>query len=370
MRVVQVSPTVFGQGGLFGGGERYPLELARALNKQVDCELVTFGAPSGMISDEGQARVRVLRPWGHLHGHPAHPVSPALWGALAHADVVHTHHLRSAPSRVSAVAGALRRQCLVSTDHGVSGGDFLGLLPRLFDRFLTVSRFSAEVQGAAPSRTRVIYGGADVERFAPDPRADRKGVLFVGRLTPHKGVDRLIEAVPPGIPLIVVGTGGHDRHPPERDYGRLLHRLAEGRSVHFAGGVSDEELASLYRHAAVVALPSVEVTCYGRRIPVSELLGLGLLEAMASGTPVVASRVGGVPEIVDHGQTGYLVDPGNTVALGDHLSVLLGNPTLARRLGASARDVVVERFTWDAVARRCLDCYDELAQSGQPTGAW
>jgi glycosyltransferase involved in cell wall biosynthesis len=369
MRVVQVSPTVFGQGGLFGGGERYPLELARALARYVDCELVTFGAPSGRINEAGGARIRVIRPWGHLRRHPAHPISPGLWGALAQAEIVHTHHLHSAPSRVSAIVGTLRHQRLVSTDHGASGGDLFGMLPRLFDGFLAVSRFSAAVQGAPPSRTRVIYGGADVERFAPDPRADRRGVLFVGRLTPHKGVDRLIEAVPAGIPLVIVGTGGHDRHPPERDYVRLLQHLAEGRNVHFAGGVSDEDLASLYRQAAVVALPSVEVTCYGRRIAVSELLGLGLLEAMASGTPVVASRLGGIPEIVGHGLTGYLVDPGNTTNLRDHLSAVLGNLRLARRLGDNARHRVVERFTWDAVARRCLDCYDELARSAQPTGA-
>jgi glycosyltransferase involved in cell wall biosynthesis len=333
------------------------------------CELVTFGGTSRVINDTGGARVRVIRPWGHLHGHPAHPISPALWAALAGADIVHTHHLRSAPSRAAAIAGRVRHQSLVSTDHGVSGGDFGGLLPRLFDAFLAVSRFSATTQGMPPARTRIIYGGADVEQFVPDPGADRQGVLFVGRLTPHKGVERLIEAVPPATPVTVVGTGGHDRDPPERDYPRLLRRLAEGRSVRFAGGVTDRELARLYRHAAVVALPSVEVTCYGRRIPVSELLGLGLLEAMASGTPVVASRVGGVPEIVQHGQTGYLVDPADTADLREHLLTLLGNPKLARHLGDNARDLVVERFTWDAVARRCLDAYDELMRSGQSTGA-
>jgi starch synthase len=85
-----------------------------------------------------------------------------------------------------------------------------------------------------------------------------------------------------------------------------------------------------------------------------------MLEAMASGTPVVASRVGGVPEIVEHGRTGYLVDPGDTAGLRDHLSAVLANPGLARRLGDNARDLVVERFTWDAVARRCLECYHEL----------
>jgi glycosyltransferase involved in cell wall biosynthesis len=369
MRVIQVSPTVFGRGGLMGGGERYPLELARALRKHVDCELVTFGVTSGLVNDAQGARVRVIRPWGHLRRHPAQPVSPALWGALAHADIVHTHHLRSASSRVCAVAARMRRQRLISTDHGASGGNFFGVLPRLFDRFLEVSQFSAQVQGTARARTRIIYGGADVARFAPDRAAERQGVLFVGRLTPHKGVDRLIEAVPPATPLVIVGTGGHDRHPPERDYPQLLRRLAEGRSVYFAGGVSDEELASLYRQAAVVVLPSVNVTCYGRRIAVSELLGLSLLEAMASGTPVIASRVGGVPEVVADGVTGYLVDPGDTAALREQLAALLGRPRLARRLGDNARELVLERFTWDAVARRCLDSYNELVESGRFTGA-
>jgi glycosyltransferase involved in cell wall biosynthesis len=139
--------------------------------------------------------------------------------------------------------------------------------------------------------------------------------------------------------------------------------------VYFAGGVSDEELASLYRQAAVVVLPSVNVTCYGRRIAVSELLGLSLLEAMASGTPVIASRVGGVPEVVADGVTGYLVDPGDTAALREQLAALLGRPRLARRLGDNARELVLERFTWDAVARRCLDSYNELVESGRLTGA-
>ncbi len=359
MRVVQVSPTSFGAGGLFGGGERYPLELARALARHLDSGLVTFGADSRVIF-EGGVRVRVLKPVTHLWGHPAHPISLALWGELGEADIVHTHHLRSAPSRAAAIAGTLRGQPLVSTDHGLKGGDWAGLLPRLFDRFLTVSRYSAETLGIPPARTRVVYGGVDVDRFTPEPHGDREGVLFVGRLTPHKGVDRLIEALPAEARLIVVGTGGHDRDPPERDYELLLHRLAEGRAVHFTGGLSDAELASLYRRAKVVALPSVEVTCYGRRIAVSELLGLSLLEAMASGTPVVASRLGGVPEVVEHGQTGYLVDPGDIEQLRDRLSALLGNPGLARGIGDNARDLVSQRFTWGACACRCLRAYEEL----------
>jgi glycosyltransferase involved in cell wall biosynthesis len=121
----------------------------------------------------------------------------------------------------------------------------------------------------------VIYGGADPRRFHPDGADRRAGVLFVGRLTPHKGVDRLIRALPAGAELTCVGTGGHDLQAPESGYGQLLRRLASGRLVTFTGEVPDHQLPELYRRAQVVVLPSVHRTCYGRQVAISELLGSG-----------------------------------------------------------------------------------------------
>ncbi len=151
-------------------------------------------------------------------------------------------------------------------------------------------------------------------------------MLVVGRLTPHKGIDRLITALPRDASLTIAGTGGHDPDPPECDYPSHLRRLARGRDVRFAGAVDDAALAGLYRRAAVVAVPSVEVTCYGRTIAVSELLGLTAIEAMASGTPVVASRLGGLAEVVVDGETGFLVEPGDTDELGARLRGAVGRP--------------------------------------------
>ncbi len=247
------------------------------------------------------------------------------------------------------------------TDHGLAGGDWAGVLPRLFDRFLTVSAYSARALDLPASRTRVIYGGADTERFSPPPSGERRrGVLFVGRLTPHKGVDRLIEALPDGAELRVAGSTGHDRNVPERDYPGLLRRLAADRRVDFVGAVPESVLPTLYRAARVLALPSVERTCYGRDVAVSELLGLAAIEAMASGTPVVASRIGGVPEVVEDGITGFLVEPGNVAELRTRLAQILGDARLAERLGHNARERVLARFTWDACAERCLNAYSEL----------
>lgn len=355
-----MAPTPFGPDGLFGGGERYPLELARALVREVDCELISFGPQALRYRGPNGLTVRTLRAPHHLHGHPAHPLALGLPRALAGADLVHTHHLRSSPSKLAAVTARLRRVPAVVTDHGLQGSDWHGMLPRFFARFLAVSSYSARELGAPPARTTVIYGGADPERFAPDPSARRDGVLFVGRLTPHKGVDRLIRALPHGARLRIAGSDGHDPHPPERDYPQLLRRLAAGEDVEFLGPVSDADLPALYRQASVLVLPSVERTCYGRTIAVSELLGLVVLEAMASGTPVIASRLGGLPEIIEHGETGFLVTPGDEAELRERIHQVLTDRTLAARLGAAARASVVERFTWRACAERCLAAYAEL----------
>lgn len=357
MRVIHVAPTPFGQAGLFGGGERYPLELARALASQVECELVTFGRRASVHREPGGLCLRTLPVLGWLGGHPAHPIAPGLPRVLSDAHVVHTHHMRSLPSRVAALVRRARRQMVVVTDHGLQGNTWGGLLPRLFDLFLTVSAYSARELGAPAPRTRVIYGGADPMRYAPDAAEARGGVLFVGRLTPHKGVDRLLQALPRDAHLRVVGSTGHDPRPPERDYPKLLRFLARDRHVTFVGTLADDDLPGMYRSAAVLAMPSVEQTCYGRPVRVSELLGLAALEAMASGTPVVASRVGGLAEVVEDGQTGFLVPAGDVVALRDRLEQVLGDPPLARRLGANAREVVLQRFTWARVAERCLDAY-------------
>ena len=142
-----------------------------------------------------------------------------------------------------------------------------------------------------------------------------------------------------------------------------MQKLAAGHDVRFPGPIPDDEVPVLLRRAAVFVLPTVERTCYGRPVAITELLGLSVLEAMASGTPVVASRTGGLPEVVSDGETGFLVTPGDVDELRDRIDRVLRDPVRARRMGAAAREVVLDRFTWEATAQRCLAAYAELDRS-------
>src|SRR5579859_5336559 len=117
MRVTHVAPTPFGRAGLFGGGERYPLELARALARQVECELITFGRTNHVEVEPNGLRIRTLCALTWLGGHPAHPFAPALPRFLAGSSIVHTHHMRSLPSRMAALTARSRGQTTVVTDH-------------------------------------------------------------------------------------------------------------------------------------------------------------------------------------------------------------------------------------------------------------
>ena len=192
------------------------------------------------------------------------------------------------------------------------------------------------------------------------------GEVFSHDLTPFASAQEAVTGVAV-LPVSVIGPlelelGEYELEEP---FGRLVETGRSSDRVyvplgHTEGGLS----ASLYRGARVFALPSVHVTCYGREIRVSELLGLSCIEAMASGTPVVASNIGGLRELVEDGVTGFLVEPGNVAELRERLAEVLGDRRLAERLGRSARERFLDRFTWEACAERCLAAYSELVSTG------
>jgi glycosyltransferase involved in cell wall biosynthesis len=170
----------------------------------------------------------------------------------------------------------------------------------------------------------------------------------------RKGVAHLIEAIArlgsPGPRLEIVGEG------PERpSLEALAGRLGVADRVVFRGKIPPEELQASYARAAVCVLPSV-LDARGD----TEGLGVVLLEAMNHGTPVIASRVGGIPDIVEDGVSGLLVPPGDADALAAAVRRVRDDPALARRLGEGGRRRLHEQFNWPAIVRRWLDLYTGL----------
>ncbi len=353
-RVLHVVPALFGAEGVYGGAERYAWELARHMAEEVPTTLVSFG-PRPRAFTAGRLRVRVLgRPW-HVRGQRGNPLHAGLLPELLRADVVHCHQQHILASSLSAVLARLTGRRVYVTDLGGGGWDLSAYVStdRWYHGHLHISQYSRAVVGQKDDpRARVILGGVDVERFRPDPAAQHDGtVRFVGRLLPHKGVNDLIDAVPPDLPLELIGR------PYDPRYLADLRRRAAGKRVVFRHDCDDDALVLAYQRALCVVLPSVYSDLYGGRTRVPELLGQTLLEAMACGTPAVCTAVASMPEVVADGVTGFVVPPNDPAALRERLCWLRDHPDAARQMGEAGRRRVLDVFTWPAVVRRCLDAY-------------
>jgi glycosyltransferase involved in cell wall biosynthesis len=354
--VVHISPLLFGEEGVYGGGERYVLELARAMAPMLPTRLVTFGASPRRFHD-GALEVVVLRRRGRLGGNELNPISERLFGELRSARVVHVHQYETLLSNICLVAARALRTPAFVTDLGGGGHNFVRVLRlhRLVTGALAISRFSADFYPELRDRTEVIYGGVDARRFSPGGGERRAGVVFVGRLLPHKGVDVLIEAMPPDVPLHVYGRAYDSAYRAE------LERLARGKQVHFHEQAADEEIVAAYRSARAAVLPSVYTSRYGVEAAKPELLGLTPLEAGACGTPAVVSSAGSLPEVVEDGVTGFVVAPGDSEALGARLRELLEGGPAWEAMSAAAAERVRAEFTWERVAERCVAAYARRA---------
>lgn len=188
----------------------------------------------------------------------------------------------------------------------------------------------------------------DVEPSAPPTGPPT--VLFVGRLVARKGIDRLIEALArlEDLPwrLEVVGFG------PERE--RLEERAVDvgvADRVEFLGRISDRELVDAYRRATCFVLPAT----LDERAD-TEGLGVVLLEAMSFGTPVVATRRGGIVDVVEDGETGLLVDD-DPAAIAEGVARVLDDPEAAAEMGRRGRRRVREAFGWDTILDRLESVY-------------
>jgi glycosyltransferase involved in cell wall biosynthesis len=353
LRVAQVLPAFFDERLSFmGGGDRYVHKLALALRPYCDVTLFTFGARYREQSLDGVRHV-VLPSLSASNRD--NPIPRSLAFASNRFDIVHSYHLRTVVTSLAIMRRAGRRP-LVVTDLG-GGGRSPTLRLRLYrfvNRLICISEFSRGLLPAdVRSRAIVIKGGIDLERFRFDPRARERQVLQVSRLMPHKGQNYLIEAAGQDIPVVIAGKIVSE------PYFRDLQKMAEGKPVRFLIDADDDAILAEYRRSTVTVQASVYRDMYGGYWPTSELLGLPLLESMAAGTPVIATNVGGMPEYVRDGATGFVIPPNDVSALRHRLDELLDDPARTSSMGAAGRGDV-EQYSWDRVAQRVVDVYRGL----------
>ncbi len=351
LRVLQLTPTWFGDESVRGGGERYPLELARAMSRYTETRLLSFGHDPGVRTVDGFP-IEVRRTWLNLRGRSNDPLGPAVLGPLLWADVIHCHQARAGLTALVTVLGRAMRKRIVVTDHGGGGVNWVRRL-RVGDWIyaqLSQSEFAARSLPYVGRRREIVYAGVDETKYKPGPAKVPGRVVFVGRLMPHKGVEHAIHGLPDGASLEIYGR------PYDRAYADLLHSRARDRPVTIHHSASDGEVIAALSSAAAFVMPSVYDDYRGRHLHLPELVGLAPLEAMACGTAAVVSNAGGLPEIIA-GQAGTVVPPADPDALRAALEPLTSSPETARRRGDAARLHVLENFTWSKVATRCLAAY-------------
>ncbi len=354
-RVLHIVPALFGaDDGIVGGAERYALELARHMSAETPTTLISFGERERQET-LGQLKIRVIgNPW-YVREQRTNPLALALVSELRKADVVHCHQQHVLASSLAALVCKLSGRRVFVSDLGGGGWDVSAYVStdRWYHGHLHISEYSRKIYGQADKPwAHVILGGVDTEKFSPDETVERDGtVLFVGRFLPHKGVNDLLSAVAPDMPLELIGQAYDAR------FLQDLKTLAAGKRVTFRHDCDDAALVQAYRKALCVVLPSVYKTMYGEVSNVPELLGQTLLEGMACGTPAICTDVASMPEVVLDGVTGFVVPANDTAALGRKLRWLSEHPQEAKRMGQAARRHVLEKFTWPMVVRRCLEVY-------------
>ena len=276
-------------------------------------------------------------------------------------DIVHLHEPMAGFVTLNALGVAESVDSVnIGTFHSYKGTRLYGLggkriAMRYFRRLhglIAVSVPAYEfISRHLPGDYEIIPNGIHVDQFAsatpfPHLQDGMINLLFVGRLEKRKGLKYLLGAYSrlkwdwPNLRLLVVGPG----KPDDDSYRIMAERNLQ--DVVFVGRVSDDDKARYYKSADIYCSPAT-----GR-----ESFGIVLLEAMAAGTPVVASDIEGFSSVITHGRDGLLVEAKRDDALADAIASLLKDPNLRVGLGANALETI-QQFRWDKVASRVMECY-------------
>jgi alpha-maltose-1-phosphate synthase len=388
---------------IYGGAGVHVEFLSRELARLIDVEVRCFG-------DQNRAEDHLrVRGWPEPPDMTAPDYLRPVFGAMARdvawaaadvdADVVHCHTWYTHLGGLLIAQGY--RKPLTITVHSLEplrpwkreqlrgGYDLSCWVERTAlaaaDAVIAVSNGTREdilrVTNVRPERIHVIYNGIDTNIYAPASATDalekygvdpaRPFVLFVGRITRQKGIIHLAHAIrqiDPGAQIVLcAGAPDTPEIAAEMEQAVADARRAHGSVIWIQQMLPRAEVIQFYSHATLFCCPSIY-----------EPFGIINLEAMACGTPVVASRVGGIPEVVQDGQTGLLIDleqqsespfePVDPASFSHALAIginrLLADPAQRAAMARAGRARVEREFAWPAIARQTADLYGRLVAGG------
>jgi len=283
-------------------------------------------------------------------------------------DVIHAHAALPCGHAAALLSRRLNIPFVV-TLHGldVFNTCFLGGIPAVWRQKASVDVYrvartviciSGKVQESlktgmpAETSSTIVYNGVNPSLFSPNPAEGGTSgpeILMVGNLLRNKGHDLVLKALAnlrPSFPQLrcrIIGEGA-DR----TRFESLARDLGVGRQVQFVGRQSRSEVAEAMRRCSIFVLPSR-----------NEGLGCVYLEAMSCGKPVIACRGQGIEEVIEHGKNGWLVPVDGLEQLVQGISVLLGSPELCTRMGAAARQTILEKLTLSHQAQHLARIYGE-----------
>jgi len=210
--------------------------------------------------------------------------------------------------------------------------------------------------GIKDSQVNIVPNGVDVQKFIPGGKKEDNLILYHGRITRRKGLHVLLQALPylkNSVQLIISGIVS------DREYLNEIRGLVSKfddshHSVKYLGPVDTVQLISLYQKSSIFVCPSLR-----------EEFGIVNLEAMACKTPVIATNVGNIPDIVDHMKNGILVPPGDPIKLAEAIDYLLENEQERIRFSEEARKKVVKYFSWDVIIDKLYDIYQSIVRGSK-----
>lgn len=352
LKVLHVTPTYFSQDSVLGGGERYVLELAKAMSLYADVKILSFGKKNYFYSN-GAVVVSVKKPFFYIKNNILNPFYLNLYNDFKEADVIHVHQIYTVLTEVCLIWARLLGKPIFLTDHGGGGSTYLTRfgISRLATGLLTVSEYSSQKLKDVHSHRMPIYGGVDTGEYFPMENISKisNKIITIGRILPHKGLHHLIAAINEET-LTIIGQVK------DEDYLKHLKKLSENKKVIFLHSVEDEVLKAELASSSLAIFPSSNIGIAGEILRGEpELLGIAPLEAMAMNIPVIVSNIGAYPEIC-FDKNLFMFENGNVGDLRQKIDFVLNNSSFKK---LNFIEHVKTKFTWDKSAKKCLQFYQE-----------